>query len=115
VAIRRGDESEKQKVDRFTSLLKPEYSHGLSCPASASRKIRHYNKPDVPPTTEDPGKNSFINNEMKKISALLQTKTSYGTWRRLSEVVLTKLIVFNERTASQPAKLEVPQYLERQN
>jgi hypothetical protein len=44
---------------------------------------------------------------------ILEAEPFYKYWRALSEIVLTRLLVFNKRMASEPAKLLLSQYVNR--
>lgn len=114
MAIRRGDDEQVKQVDRFMDLFKLEYANALSCPALTTLKTRHYNKLDELPSTEDLIKlKSYTDEQISSLTNLLKCESSYNSWRSLSEVVLVRLLVFNKRRASEPAKLELLQYVNR--
>jgi len=116
LAIRRGDEAKMREVDRFMDLFKSEYSDVASCPALTALKDRHYNAPEELPSTKDLLKlKTYIDEKLESLANQLKCEPKYETWRRLSEVVLTRLLVFNKRRASEPAKLELSQYMNRPN
>lgn len=75
-----------------------------------------YNKAQELPSTEDLVKmKTFTEKQMQVLTKKLVRKPNHKDWRKLSEVVLTRLIVFNKRRASEPAKLELSQYQHRPN
>jgi hypothetical protein len=114
VAIRVGSEDMLKKVERFATLFRSEYSDSMSCPALKSLKTKLYNKPMELPTTEDLKKlKSYTDQQLACLSRELQEKPTYVSWRALSEIVLTRLLVFNKRRASEPAQLEVSHYVDR--
>ena len=114
IAIRNGDDGSLKEVDSFVALLKTEYSDSVSCPALATLKSKTYNKPVELPTTDDLTKlKKFTEEKMHNLVKQLKTAPYYGTWRQLSEVVLTRLVVFNKRRANEPAKLLLSQYNNR--
>lgn len=97
-------------------LFKSDYSDNVSCPALSTLKLKSYKKPDELPTTEDLMKlKAYTEKQLKELTNQLKSQPSYSIWRKLSEVVLTRLLVFNKRRASEPAKLELSQYLSRPN
>jgi len=43
--------------------------------------------------------------KMSQLVQQLSVHPTYNTWRELSEIVLSRLVVFNKRRGSEPAKL----------
>ena len=116
IAIRSGDDESLKEVDNFVALLKTEYSDSVSCPALATLKSKTYNKPVELPTTDDLMKlKKFTEEKMHNLVKQLKAAPSYNIWRQLSEVVLTRLVVFNKRRANEAAKLLLSQYNNRPN
>jgi len=114
MAIRQGDEFKEKQVERFMDLFRSEYGNVASCPALLMLKSKRYNKPDELPSTEDLLKlKAFTEQQLETLCSQLKAEPEYSTWRSLSEIVLTKLLVFNKRRASEPVKLELSQYLNR--
>jgi hypothetical protein len=88
----------------------------MSCPSFATLRIRNYNTPVELPSTSDLMKlKAYREEQLKKYTLKLKLEPEYKYWRSLAEVVLTRLVVFNKRRASEPAKLEFAQYLSRPN
>jgi len=86
----------------------------MSCPSLASLKTSSYNKPVELPTTSDLMKlKAYAEEQMNLLTEKLKEEPQYQHWRKLSEVVLTRLLVFNKRRASEPAKLELSEYVNR--
>ena len=114
MAIRSSDDKAIKDSERFHDLYKSDYSDHLSCPALSTLKTSKYNKAEELPTTEDLVKlKNFTEQQMETLSQEVRRNPAYKTWKNLAEMVLTRLIVFNKRRASEPAKLELKQYLER--
>lgn len=115
MAARRNDGEEMSKeVNRFLVLYDAYWSDCMSCPASASQKDNTYNRADELPTTDDLVKlKEYTEKQLNELSEILAAEPSYKYWRALSELVLTRLLVFNKRRASQPAKLLLSQYINR--
>jgi len=57
----------------------------------------------------------FTDRQISSLSDQLKQSPNYNCWRQLSESVLARLVVFNKRRASELAKLELSQYLNRPN
>lgn len=116
VAIRKGDDVTTKEVERFMDLFKSDYSDNVLCPALSTLKLKSYKKPDELPITEDLMKlKVYTEKLLKELTIKLKSQPSYSIWRKLSEIVLTRLLVFNKRRASKPVKLELTQYLSRPN
>ena len=116
MAIRLGDEDGVKEAERFQSLYTTDYSDSLSCPALATLKTQNYSKPVELPSTGDLVKlKEFTDRQISSLSDQLIQSPNYNCWRPLSEAVLARLVVFNKRRASEPAKLELSQYLNRPN
>ena len=116
VAIKQEDDVAEKAVERFVALLKSNWADCLSCPALASQKTKMYNKPDELPSTEDLMKlKQYTEKRLDDLSKQLTVEPSFSAWRELSEIVLTRLLVFNKRRASEPAKLELSQFQNRPN
>jgi len=114
VAIRKGDDENVKEVENFMTLFTTDYSDSMSCPALSTLKTKRYNKPDELPSTEDLMKlKEFTETQMCRLTQQLKTEQDYSSWRQLAEIVLTRLVVFNKRRASEPARLELSQYLNR--
>ena len=114
IAIRLGDDEILKEVDSFLALLKNEYSDSMSCPALATLKSKNVNQAVELPKTEDLLKlKTHAEKKIHDLTKQLQTQPDYNAWRQLSEVVLTRLVIFNKRRASEPAKLLLSQYLSR--
>lgn len=110
------DEVQLKEVERFLTLFKADWTDVMSCPALATFKTNTYNKPDELPSTEDLIKlKNYTEKRLIDLGKQLKINPTYELWRSLSEVVLTRLLVFNKRRASEPAKLELLQFKNRPN
>jgi len=113
-AIKDDDDIRIKEVDRFMALYTSDWSNTMSCPSLASLKTSSYNKPVELPTTSDLMKlKAYAEEQMNLLTEKLKEEPQYQHWRKLSEVVLTRLLVFNKRRASEPAKLELSEYVNR--
>ena len=115
LAARRSDgEDMSKEVDRFLTLFNSDWSDCMSCPASAAQKASTYNKPDELPSSEDLLKlKQHTQHRLAELTEQLNVEPHYAEWRELSELVLARLIVFNKRRASEPAKMLVSQFVNR--
>ena len=113
-ALRSDGEVIAKEDDRFMTLYNADWSDSMSCPASAAQKSNTYNKPDELPSMEDLVKlKQYSENRLEELTKQLQMEPSYPVWRALSETVLTRLVVFNKRRGSEPAKLLLSEYVNR--
>ena len=113
-AIRADDEISIKDVDRFMSLYASDWSNSMSCPSLAALKTASYNKPVELPSTSDLMKlKAYTEENMKHLTEKLKKQPQKQHWRALAEIVLTRLLVFNKRRASEPAKVELSQYVNR--
>ena len=115
LAARRSDSDDLCKeVDRFMTLFNSDWSDCMSCPASAAQKQKTYNKPEELPSTDDLVKlKEFTEQKLSDLSERLKSEATYKVWRSLAETVLARLVVFNKRRASEPAKMLLSHYVER--
>jgi hypothetical protein len=113
-AVRNGDDVTVKEVERSMDLFKTNYSNTISCPALSTLKTKSYQKLDELPFTENLMKlKTYTDQQLKILMEQLNSQPTYRSWRKLSEIVLTKLLVFNKRRASEPGKLELTQYVPR--
>ena len=88
------------------SLHKSEWTSKVSSAALASLKHRRYNDPDILPLTSDLVKlRSHMTQQISNLTEELKQKPSSATYRSLSEVTYTRLVVFNKRRRGETAKL----------
>jgi hypothetical protein len=114
MAIRSQDDDKQKAVERFVALYAAEWSDTVSCPALNTLKVNTYNKADELPSTEDLLRlKAYTEEQMSEQVKQLKTLPTYNVWRKLAEITLTRLLVFNKRRASEPAMLEVEQYKSR--
>jgi len=114
LAFRNGDATVRQQAEAFASLLDTEYNDLVSSVSLATLRQNKYNKVEDLPLTEDLVKlRNYQEQLMQELKGQLQEKKDYDSYRRLLEVVLCRLIVFNKRRAGEAARLMVTAYTER--
>lgn len=73
-----------------------------------------FNKETILPVTGDLQKlTKYLEEETSSLAELVTTNPSFESWRKLSELTLTRLILFNKRRSEEPAKLLVEKFNHR--
>ena len=112
LGIRRNDSSMREDARNFLTLHAEEWSIYTK---HALESMKKDNKPELLPLAADLDKlKDFLMNEIKELteeSKDEQNQMLRSQWSRLQRATLTRLITFNARRGSEPAKLLVTQYV----
>lgn len=114
IAIRLTDDVMKRESDDFLLLHTTDWTYLISSIALATLKSNKFNKPMALPVTSDLATlKNYLDGQMVDLTKqLLETKDS-KVWKLLSEVTLTRIILFNKRRSSEVAKLLSTSYQKR--
>jgi len=114
IGLRLNDLHMIQESKAFISLHKSDWTNRVSSASLATFKHRKYNTPDVLPLTSDLIKlKSYQDKEINSLTSELENVPNAHVWRRLSEVIYTRIVIFNKRRCGETAKLLVKSYTER--
>src|SRR6218665_2593298 len=113
-AIRTGDKVMGKEADAFMSLHDGEWTSKIASASSTSLKHRQYNNPDVLPLTKDLVKlREYQEKALGAYTEALRKKQTYTNWRLLSDIVYTRVVIFNKRRGGETAKLALNAFLKR--
>jgi hypothetical protein len=114
LALRSGSIEMHADAEPFLTLLKSEWTSSVSSSALATFKHRRYNAPQLMPLTSDLVKLKSYQEEMiGSLTAELKKSVTTGIWRRLMEIVYTRVVIFNKRRCGETAKLLLEAFVNR--
>ena len=112
-AIRNNDNTMRQEAEAFASLHESDFTDLISTVALKTLSDKKYNRPEVLPLTEDLVKLKIYEEKLlRELTSELQTKQDYNTYRRLLEVVLSRITIFNKRRGGEASSLLLSAYTE---
>ena len=103
-----------KEAERFGLLLQGEWTDTIATTAHNTLKRRKDQDIQILPVTEDLRLlRQYHKKEMRQTIDALQESHSYLTWRRLAQLIMTRLIIFNKRRGGEVSKLLLKTYTER--
>lgn len=115
IGIERGKALRKNNIDRdnelknLLAIFDLEWKERISSNAISTLNTRTFNKPKSLPITADLVKlNEYIISETNKIK-----NSPQKNWKRLAELTLCKVVLFNKRRSGEAAKLKVANFNDR--
>ena len=116
MAIRKTDDIAKQESEDFRALHKAEWTDSISSNALNSLKRRKDHEVCLLPLTEDLVMvRKYIMEEISSLVPFVMTDHKYTSWRKLSQLIMTRLILFNKRRGGEVSRLLLKTYTERPN
>ena len=98
----------------FFDLFHLEWSIRLTSSAKRTLENNKFNKVIEFPVTSDLLKvKNYLEKEIKDLTDKLKENSDLDTWRKLSEVCVTRLITFNKRRSAEPTTLLIERFIER--
>jgi predicted transcriptional regulator len=114
MAVRCGDQLMKQHAEAFLDCHKQDWINYVSSASLATFKLRKYNTPDELPLTSDLVKlKDYLDLCMKALTAKISDSPDTAVWRALSEVIYTRVVIFNKRRPGETAKLLLSAFTNR--
>jgi len=108
-SLRKNDTEKKEEVRSFLELLENEWSEKVSKNCLETMANRKFNKPMSIPLTEDLVK--LATSIKDEISQMLKAKvTNEHKHKRLMELTLAQIIIFNKKHSGEASKMTVEQY-----
>ena len=107
LGIRLGDTVMTESAEHFLVLHKVEWTDEVSSTALASMKIKkNYTVAELPSTSDLVKLKEYCKKRIYELTNQLKSGCDkYEIWRELAEVVMARLVAFNKRRGSEPAKL----------
>ena len=113
-ALRRQNEGDRLATETFLSLLKSEWTDTISSCALNTLKRRKDHQVQILPLTEDLVKvRDHMLKEMEKGSRVVLSNHDYSTWRKLAQMTMSRLILFNKRRGGEVSRLLLKTYQDR--
>ena len=99
-------------AEQFLVLHIAEWTDEVSSTPLASMKVKkNYTVAKVPNTSDFLKLKQHCKSRMSELTDNLNSgATDYNIWRELADVVLTRLVAFNKRRGSEPAKLLLSEF-----
>lgn len=114
MGIRTGDSVMEKEADAFLSLHSGEWTNKISSASLTSLKHRRYNNPDILPLTEDLIKlRKYQETSLVTFTDILKKDSTAYNWRRLRDIVYTRVVIFNKRRGGETARLPLSAFLNR--
>jgi len=114
MGIRTGDKVMENEADTYLSLHRSEWTNKISSASLNSLKHRRYNNPDILPLTKDLVKlRRYQEEALTAFATNLKEKATYSNWRQLSDIVYTRVVIFNKRRGGETARLPLKAFLSR--
>ncbi|KAG7456743.1 hypothetical protein MATL_G00239180 [Megalops atlanticus] len=108
------DVDREQKAKKFIQLMESKWNSYVSSHALSTLHHAKWNKVDVIPLTEDVVKlQKFLQVSEEKAKKELEKNPCPDKWRRLNEVLLAEIILFNRRREGEAAKMLLETYMKR--
>ena len=106
ICLRNDDTDGVRQAETFLRLLNSEWTDSVSTNAQNTLKRRKDNDPVELPLTEDLLKvRNYMNKSIPDLAMQLKEAKTYSAWRKLAQMTLARLVVFNKRRPSEVAKL----------
>ena len=103
-----------KQAESFGQLLQTEWTDAVATNAHNTLKRRKDNTVQILPLTDDlRALRSYQIKEMKLCIDQLQEETSYSIWRKLAQLTMTRMIIFNKRRGGEVSKLLLETYVKR--
>lgn len=115
MAIRLQDTVAVKQVEDFLHLYVTEIPDSVTSPALGSQRAKKCNLEDFPEEEDLTTLKAYLLAQMSQLSDQLAGQPTAADWRRLAELTLTRVIVFNGRRGSEAAQLLVSEYELRTN
>ena len=101
----------KNRAEAFFELCQVEWSSEVSSQALTTLHEKAYNKPKRIPLAKDiKCLNTYLVGKASEFSANLERDPDEKTWRRLSEVTLTQITLFNRRRVGEMERMTRENY-----
>lgn len=103
-----------KEAERFGLLLQGEWTDTIATTAHNTLKRRKDQDIQILPVTEDLRLlRQYHKKEVRQNIDALHESHSYLTWRRLAQLIMTRLIIFNKRRGGEVSKLLLKTYTDR--
>ncbi|RXG55319.1 hypothetical protein Avbf_14108 [Armadillidium vulgare] len=113
-SLKSGDKNMGEKIKNVEALLRTQWSQEINIPLRVDLHESKENKNDNLPATEDIVTLSKSINERISLAVLkLKENVSEHNWRKLANVVLAHLILFNKRREGEVSRMLLSDYLKR--
>ena len=105
-----------KQAESFGQLLQAEWTDAVASNAHNTLKRRKDQIIQVLPLTDDlRALRSYQIKEMRQCIDQLQEAASYSTWRKLAQLTMARMIIFNKRRGGEVSKLLLQTYITRPN
>ena len=109
--LREGDSVSVKEAEDFLALHKYDYTDNMSSAAHASYRIKGNTLSDYPEKSDLQLLREYQQKKMKDLVNDVKQHLDEFIWRKLAEVTMTRVLVFNARRGSEAAELTVADYL----
>ena len=97
-SLREANLERKKEIDMFLELYEIEWGEKITTPAHVNLALKKHNAPNILPITNDLLKlRSYLVEQIENSTQIIENDANQEHFRRLSEVCLARLIMFNKR------------------
>jgi hypothetical protein len=114
-AIRSCDMEAKRQAEDFIFLHSSDFTDLVATPAHASVKLKPRTLDDFPDFDDLVKLKTYQNQVSLDLCSSLMKNACPSDWRRLAEITMSRILVFNARRGSEVADLKVCEYKTRSN
>lgn len=112
-SLRRNDNVRVKELKNLIALMDIEWADKISSSALSTLSNRKMNKDDLLPLTADLIKlNEYLKFEMEQ---LINQNFEIENWKRLSKILLARIILFNKRRSGEASKMTMQQFFDSRN
>lgn len=113
LGLKQGDDMLTENARKFQQLYKAEWSVRVSSASLRSLADNKFNKEELLPLTTDLLLiKKYCLEQIPKLVLELKCPT-VETWRKLAEIVLTRITIFNKRRGNEPSSILLKRYVTR--
>eukprot|EP00794_Sanderia_malayensis_P021147 gene21147-23224_t len=114
LALRQSNKDMKEDVDSFIQLISSEWSAKVSSAALRKLGDNAFKKSPHMPKTEDLVKlRDHLLKEIPLTTKAVLSEPSLTNWRKLAELTVARILLFNKRRGNEGSKVELKQFEER--
>ena len=112
--LRQEQHDDLKKAETFKTLIEAEWTDEIASNCHNTLRRRKDNTIEVLPVTDDLLKlRDYHRKEIALCIESLKTKPSYCVWRRLAQLTMTRITIFNKRRGGEMSKLLLQAYTSR--
>ncbi|XP_028413938.1 uncharacterized protein LOC114536789 isoform X2 [Dendronephthya gigantea] len=115
-ALREQDAQKKSDIDNLLQLYDAEWHDRISRPALDNLALKKHNTPQLLPITEEfLSVRKHVTEQIEQLTKKVTDDVTAERWRKLAEVCLTRLIMFNKRRGGEVTRMKLSTFEQQRN